>query len=249
MCKLRVTLVAVFLCAVLYPGTCCCVQSGELVRDPYEILETHFETTSTDSSATRVYSLYREISTYVAGVLEIIHAKEWVLAPARFRRETDYDGEIDVRGCDGKLLWQYRNEKLTISSDSLEYADRRVDSLWWEGVHFHPDSSIFDIQYTGLDTVEGHECFVLRVGNMISPRIEYKYIDTVNYLERRKISETPDLRSQMTHLEYDTVGGFVFPVLSEWLHLADSAQMISRATKIVVNPDIDTSLFCPPAQH
>jgi len=106
------------------------------------------------------------------------------------------------------------------------------------------------VEYTGMDTLDGIEVFVLKL-TRTNDKIETWYLNTETYLEYICVSEWVDFAratpSEIFFEDFQTVDGLVIPFFTErtfW-----QRDRILQIEKIEINPEIDESMFVMPRRE
>ncbi|UCG31073.1 MAG: aspartyl protease family protein [candidate division WOR-3 bacterium] len=225
------------------------VYSEQLLSDPYQILQKHFEATGGLGNLKAQRTMYKEGSILIeAAGLEGIF-KQWSERPLRLRQETDLKVVTSVTGDNGEFSWYVdANEKLLIQRDEITLKERKVRKLMEEYEHLNPQSEYFTVTFEGVEKIEGRDCYVVKIVNKINQDIQLNYYDKVNfYLLRTKIIK-PDSEGHISYADFRKVNGLILPFSETVRQLPTDQTFVITYSSYKLGIDIDGTLFEPPSE-
>jgi hypothetical protein len=219
------------------------------LTDPYEILNNYFE------ACGGLNKLKAERTSYIEGSLEVAGLqgtlKVWSQKPDRSRSEVDLKVLKITQGDNGEYGWTLdSNGKLqkTTKLDEVSRQRREIARRLSEFEHADPNSEIFSVTLEGTDTVDGNDCYVLKVSNNINDDyIEY-YINAESFLFEKSVKMMGDDSSDSFFDDYREVDGLVVPFWTKEVSHQTGQEQVVTITKYVSNPEIDPEMFEPPEE-
>ena len=228
------------------PGT---ARAGDEAADPYEILEDHFEASGGLDLLKAERTQYFEGSLSLGGMQGNIRA--WTEKPLRNRAEIEIGPISITQGDNGEMTWALdTNGKLqkTTRLDDITLKRREVQRRMAEYEHADPASDVFDAVLSGIEEVEGTECYVIEVANSINTDRHIYYIGVDGLMLRKSIDFVGENSSDKYYGDYRRVDGIMVAFyLREIPHQTGQAHEIAIA-RYESNPDIDPALFEPPEE-
>jgi hypothetical protein len=219
------------------------------LTDPYEILERSFDAVGGLDRLKSERSYYYEGEITFAGMEGTI--KEWWQSPIQRRTEVLL-GPLDmIEADDGEHAWMVdQNGQLQVitNPDEARANRREVRRLLLEYAYADRESDGFTVALTGIDTVNGKDCYVVKITNNINVDSYTPYINTETFLvEKAVFIEDDDSRSTF-YGDYRDIDGVMVPFTTrEVMHYTGQAVETKR-TLYESNPIIDPARFQPPEQ-
>lgn len=174
--------------------------------------------------------------------------------PDATRFEVIAQGQRAVRVFDGSKGWKLRPtgtgvpEVKDYSAEEIDYAR---DAAGLDGPLFDYKAKGVSVSQQGMDAVEGHEAYRLKV-TLPSGQTHVDWIDAQSFLELKYDRETRNAAGQsgivsVYYHNYQTVSGLVMPFTIETggATTKDADKMIIE--KIAFNPTLEDNLFSKPA--
>lgn len=219
------------------------------VDDPYEVLRKYADALG------GIEALRAETTAVINGGIELEGTglsgpfKQWAAQPIRSREEVDLGVIKQTSGDNGQYRWVVdQNGKLQQLRDSVTVRDRRVQMHMADFDFLDPESDVFIAALTGVDTVDEHPCYVIRLTNSINDDTVSYFIDTVSFLRRRTISKTPSSETQTLHSDYREVNGVLHPFHERALQLPTRMTQIVNIDSMATNVAVDPAMFEPPEE-
>ncbi len=225
------------------------IYSEQLLSDPYQILQKHFEATGGLENLKAQRTMYKEGSILIeAAGLEGIF-KQWSERPLRLRQETDLKVVTSVTGDNGEFSWYVdANEKLLIQRDEITMKERKVRKLMEEYEHLNPHSEYFTVTFEGVEKIEGRDCYVVKIVNKINQDIQLNYYDKASFYLLRTNTIKPDSEGHVSYADFRKVNGFILPFSETVRQLPTDQTFVITYSSYKLGIDIDGTLFEPPSE-
>ena len=226
---------------------CSSLLAGADLKDPYQILDRHFETIGGLDKVRAENSSYLEGIFAMAGLEGTF--KQWTVKPDRRREELDLTVFKETSGDNGEVSWVVdMNGKLKIVKDENALKRREVSRLKAELDHINPGSENFTVTFEGIEKVGDADCYVIKYANRINDDVTFEYFDTESFNVIKTIEKQPDVESHMLFSDFRESDG-VIRSFAQDIEILPIGQKISlKIEKYEVNPEIDPALFEPPAE-
>jgi hypothetical protein len=217
--------------------------------DPYDILNRYFEATGGLDKLKAERAQYMEGELAVAGLQGTV--KIWSQKPGRSRTDVDLGIMKMIQGDNGEFKWVLDSngklQKIT-NPDEAAIKRKKISVLMDEYEYADPGSEVFKATFEGLDSVEGRNCYVIKITNNINNDSFTGYYNTDTFLLAKSVSIKGQESGDTFYDDYRDVDGLKVAFrVKEIPHQTGQEQTVDF-TKYVSNPDIDPSLFDPPEE-
>lgn len=157
-----------------------------------------------------------------------------------------------IESIDGKTGWTIDPWQEMNYARNLNFGE--VNALMQKAEFFTPFFNYKErghkVEYTGKDTIDGIEVFVLKL-TRTNDKVENWYLDTKTYLEYLCKSDWVDfsrtLPSEIFFDDFQTVDGLVIPFFTDrtfW-----QRDRILQIEEVEINPEVDESIFIMPRRE
>jgi len=227
--------------------SCLSLYAGADLKDPYQILNKHFEAVGGLDKIKAEKSRYMEATISLAGMNGTV--RQWGAEPNLSREELDLKVFTQTSGDNGEFAWTVdMNGKLQINKDEHTLKRREVAGLRAAFDHIDPESENFSVTFEGVEKVGDAECYVLKTSNNINDDITYEYFDTGTFYAVKTLEKLPDTETHVMHSDYREVDGLIKPFAQDIEVLPIGQKMSVRIEKYEINPEVDPALFEPPQE-
>lgn len=238
--KLYCTLFAILLLAAMVSAQ---------MTDPYAILLKNYDAIG------GLDKLKARKTAYVEGSITIERTglegtfKQWSESPIKSRQEVDLTIIKQMSGDNGEFAWTVdQNGKVQILRDEITLKNRKLGLLEAEYDFLNRDSKNFTVTLEGIEPVEGHDCYKIKLANSINEDVTYNFYDVSTFMHRKSSVIGQDAKSHTTFSDYREVDGILMPFYQK-TNLEPTGMVQTTAfTKIVSNIAIDPELFEPPGE-
>ena len=219
------------------------------ISDPHEILNRYFQASGGLERLLAEQTSYSEGALFLGGMEGTL--KVWMRRPGQSRAEVALGPLTIIQGDDGENAWVLdQNGKLQVITrpDDATVRRRQVRRLIEQYAFAKPGSDVFTVALEGIDQVEGRDCYVIKITSGINVDSYTYYINAQTFV-REKAVFVEDIESRdVFYGDYREVAGVMVPFWTKEVpHQSGQAQE-TRITQYVSNPELDPTLFAPPAQ-
>lgn len=241
----KTILVSVLAGTALLAGLC----SAEDLTDPYEILGKYFEASGGLDLLRAEQTEYFEGNLSLAGMQGSI--KAWTAKPDLSRVEVAI-GPINItQGDNGDVSWTLdTNGKVQVvtKEDEATVKRKEVTRRMADYEHADPGSDVFKAAFEGVETVDGTDCYVVKVTNSINTDHFTYYIGKDDFLLKKRIAIQGERSGDTYYSDYHEVDGQLVPFYTK-----EIPQQTGQPQEITIahyesNPDLDPAIFDPPQQ-
>jgi outer membrane lipoprotein-sorting protein len=242
---LKTAFVSIAVLTILIAG----LSAAEDLTDPYEILARHFEASGGLEHLRAEQTQYFEGSLSTAGMDGTI--KAWIAKPDRSRAEVVIGPFSITQGDNGDVSWVLdTNGKVQVISKEDEATANRKEVTRRMADYEHADrgSDVFDAAFEGTETVDGTDCYVVRITNSINTDQFTYYIGKDDFLLKKRVAIQGEKSADGYYGDYREVDGLMVPFFTrETPHQTGQPQDIT-VSLYESNPEIDPAIFDPPEQ-
>jgi hypothetical protein len=171
--------------------------------------------------------------------------------PYKVREEQIIQGMVGIDAYDGKTAWHIVPWEGRKDPDLISADDRKalIEDADLEGQLVDYRNKDHRVEYVGHDSVEGTDCFKLKV-TLASGDVRYYYIDADTFLEIKEENEL-NIRGTVRYTEtyygdYEKVDGIYFPFAIESGAKGESDRVKFTIDKVAVNQPLPDSRFIMP---
>jgi hypothetical protein len=217
----------------------------DLVSDPHEILEAHYEAIGGLERLGSEETRYLEATVSIFGLEGTV--KEWQQKPIRKRQEVDLGVLRQTTGDNGEYAWAVdTNGKLQIQKDEQTLSKREVEKRIALFEHLDRESQHFDLALGGTEEVNGVWCYVVRMTNTINEDVRTYYIGKDNFLMYKSILKEAEHESHTLFSDFRDVDGLRIAFQQDIELLPIGQKQVLTIVRYESNPEIDQALFEPP---
>jgi len=218
------------------------------LSDPYEILNRHYEASGGLERLKAQKTSYLEASLVLVGTGLEGNMIQWSSSPIRSRQDVDLKVIKQVSGDNGEYAWTVdQNGKLQIRRDEETLKERRLQILLAQYVHLDRNSEVFILDFEGVDTAAGVDCYVVRMTNSINKDVSTQYYDKSTFMLIRTVAVSPEGENHTLYSDYREVDGISFAFKLESTQFPTGMKQMVTFTKVEMDVPIDESLFEPPS--
>jgi hypothetical protein len=222
---------------------------AQKISDPYEILGRYFEA-SGGLDRMRAEQTTHSVGAITMGGMEGT-AETWTQKPGKNRIEIALGPLNIIQGDNGEHSWVLdQNGKLQVitNPDEATVKRRQVRILIEDYAYADRQSENFIAALSGIEEVDGKECYVIRITNNINIDSYTCYINT-NDLMLEKAAFVEDIESRdVFYGDYREIEGLLIPFETRQVSHQTGQVLETKLTTYESNPEIDPSLFEPPEQ-
>jgi len=156
-----------------------------------------------------------------------------------------------IQGDNGEYAWVLdENGKLQAitNPDEAAKARRKVRNLMDEYAHADRASDVFAVAFQGIDSVNGEECYVIKIGSNLNLDSYTYFIGTSNCLLHKAVIIEGVESRDVLYADYREVDGLLIPFRTNEIPYQTNQSQLTQLTHYVSNPEIERSLFEPPQQ-
>ncbi|MFH1865700.1 MAG: aspartyl protease family protein, partial [Candidatus Eisenbacteria bacterium] len=240
----RILMTAVLVCALL-PA----LPAGAAldITDPYEVLSRHYKALGGLDALRAEESLHFVADFSVSGLSGTM--EHWELRPDRSRMEFDLKVIKLTMGDNGTTAWELdTNGKLRIEQDPEALERREVNRRLALFEHLDPASDEFTVTLSGVEQVEGADCYVIRVVSTEDSTERMWYVDAADFLMKKSEDNRPDEQQHTVYSDYREVNGVLHAFRQDIEMLPIGQRQTAVTTLLETNADIDPVLFEPPSE-
>jgi predicted aspartyl protease len=245
MTYVRIVLLTALLVATI---TVTAAAQGELT-DPYEILNRHFEAVGGLDQLKAVQTEYVEGAIAVAGLQGTL--KGWDQKPDRSRADMDLGILKITEAHNGDYRWRIdQNGKLQriTNPDEAAIKRREIELRMAEYEYADPLSDIFSATFEGIESIEGRDCYKIRLENSINDDVSTSYINVESFLLEKTVSIQGEGSNDTYFGDYREVDGRMVEFWRKSVDHQTGQAMEVTITKYIANLEIDPAVFEPPEQ-
>jgi len=221
--------------------------SAQQISDPYEILNRYFEAAGGINRLSAEQTSYSEGTLTVGGMEGTI--KVWTQRPDRSRAEINLGPLKMTQGDNGRHAWvmdQNGQVQLITNPDEATIKRRQVRKLIEEYAYLEKGSDIFTVSFEGVESVDGNECYIVKIANKINNDSHTYYINTGTF-NREKAVFIEDVESRdAIYSDYREIDGLMIPFRTQEIPHQTGQTHEIIITDYISNPGIDSVLFEPP---
>jgi hypothetical protein len=221
--------------------------SAQLLSDPYEIINRHYEAMGGLENLKAEKTRHFEATVSVMGLEGTV--KNWEESPLKKRQEVDLTIFKQTEGDNGEYAWAVdQNGKLQIKKDEVTLKKRQVEALMSEFRHLERDSKVFTLTLDGVERMGDAEYYVIRLANNINEDVRIDYINTITFMADKAVVITPSIESYMMLSDVRSVGAVKVPFRHEGEIKPMGQKQTIQITKYESNVPIDPTVFEPPGE-
>jgi outer membrane lipoprotein-sorting protein len=243
-------------CARMFTVALCWLVAGvaadgyaQDLTDPYEILERSFEAAGGLDRLLAERSYYFEGEMTFGGMEGTI--KEWWQSPTQRRTEVALGPLNMIQADNGEHAWVVdQNGQLQVitNPDEATINRREVRRLLQEYAYADRESDVLTVALTGVDTVNGKNCYVVKITNNINVDSYTPYIDTKTFILEKAVFIEDDESRDTFYGDYRDIDGIMIPfATTDVMHYTGQAVETKR-TLYESNPTIDPIRFQAPEE-
>lgn len=223
---------------------------AEQLQDPYRILEKHYAAIGGLDRLKAEGSRYMEAEFELVGTGLEGSLKQWNRSPVMERQEMDLGVFKQISGDDGDIGWVLDNNgQLKILRDEDTVNARHLKQLMGEYAHLDPESPVFTVTLEGVQSVEGMDCYEIRIRNSINSSEQVYFIDTSEFLTRKSIiRQTDGGEFHSVFSDFRDSDGMVNAYRQDSTALPIGQKQKVTITKLELDLDIPSTLFAPPEE-
>ncbi len=216
------------------------------ITDPYEVLARHYEALGGLDRLKEEGSLHFAADFSMTGLSGTV--EHWEIKPDQSRTEIDLEVFRQTTGDDGAIAWEVGpNGKLRIEQDPNALARREVGVMLARFEHLDPGSDVFAVTLSGVEQVEGEDCYVVSIASELDHIERVWYIEVDGFLLRKSEDIQPDMQQHVLHSDYREVNGVLHAFRQDIEVLPIGQKQTMVTTLLETNVDIDPDLFRPPS--
>jgi len=240
--KLRILIALVLVCA-LAPVA----RGAADITDPYEVLDRYYEAMGGLDRLKEERSLHFAADFSMTGLAGTV--EHWEIRPDQSRTEIDLEVFRQTTGDNGVTAWEVGpNGKLRIEQDPNALARREVGRRLALFEHLDPTSDVFAVTLTGVEQVEGADCYVVGVASESDHVERTWYIDVIDFLLRKSVEVRPDMQQHVAYSDFREVNGVLHAFRQDIEVLPIGQRQTMVTTLLETDVDIDPGFFDPPAE-
>jgi hypothetical protein len=218
---------------------------AELIDDPYQILEAHYEAVGGLERLKQQESIHFIADISMAGLDGTL--EHWELRPDRSLDILDLGVFKYTMGDNGTTQWALdTNGKLRIERDPFVLARGEAEKRLARFEHLDPASDAFTIRILGTREIEGDLCYTLLIESTIDNAERVWFISTSSFLMRRSEIKHPDAQEHIVYSDYREVDGVLHPFRQDVVVLPVGQEQTILTTFLETGVEIDPGLFDPP---
>ncbi len=236
-------LIALALVCALAPA----VRAAADITDPYEVLDRYYEALGGLDRLKEEKSLHFAADFSMTGLTGTV--EHWEIRPDQSRTEIDLEVFRQTTGDNGVTAWEVGpNGKLRIEQDPNALARREVGRRLALFEHLDPASDVFAVTLTGVEHVEGADCYVVGVASESDHVERTWYIDVIDFLLRKSVEVRPDMQQHVVYSDFREVNGVLHAFRQDIEVLPIGQRQTMVTTLLETDVDIDPGFFEPPAE-
>ena len=226
------------------------VYSQETLRDPYEILNKHYDAIGGIEKHKALQTSYFEGKLSIEGTGLQGTLKQWNKEPLKERQEVDLSIIKQLSGDNGEYSWAVdSNGKLQIMKDENTLKNRAVKKLMSEYDHLNPKSKNFTLSLEGIEKIGEIECYKIKTTNSINEAETFDFYNTSNFLLEQSIRYQNDMEIHTVLSDYrDLDYGIKVAFKTKQTMLPLGQKTIIQFEKYETNPTLKDDLFEPPKE-
>jgi len=226
---------------------CTSAGAGEVLSDPYEIYEKHFEAIGGLDRVKAESTLVVEADIKVFGLEGTL--RTWTKSPILERQEIDLGVFKETTGDNGEVMWTAdANGKVQISKDENSLVRREIRKSAAVYDFLDRESSTFKLVFAGIEKTDEVDCYVIKMANTRNDDTTVIYIDTASLLRVRENEIQPDRGTDTRYSDFREVAGVLRSFHQEITMSPGNQEMSVQITGYESNVSIDPALFEPPVE-
>ncbi|MBE0432990.1 aspartyl protease family protein [candidate division WOR-3 bacterium] len=223
--------------------------SEELLSDPHQILEKHFEAVGGLDNLQAQRTVYQEGMIRIEGAGLEGTFKQWSERPLKLRQELDLHVVKTTSGDNGDFSWEVdANGKVLIKRDENTLKEREVRRLMEEYAHLYPGSESFTLTFEGVEKCSGTDCYVVKIANTINQNVRVDFYDSSTFYLLRTLMIKPDGEQHVDHSDFRRVDGIVVAFRESIRTLPVDQITMIELSRYEMNIGVDPGIFEHPAQ-
>jgi predicted aspartyl protease len=222
------------------------VKALELLHDPYEIIDAHYDAAGGLDRLKAIRTRYFEADVSIMGMKGKV--KSWEEPPLKQWREMDF-GAIKMTGGDnGEVSWIVDpNGKIQIQRDEATLGRRQTEALLNGYEHVNPESEHFTITLEGTDSIGTAECYALKILSTETEEARWRYVNAETFSIEKAIDPQDQFEVHTLLSDYRAVDGIQIAFHRESEILPVGQKQIIQITKYELNGEVDATIFEPPS--
>jgi predicted aspartyl protease len=223
---------------------------AENLTDPYEILHRYVNAMGGLDRILAEKTSYSE-GTASLGSMEGTF-KIWTRRPGLNRNEISVGPLSMIQGDNGEHQWVVdQNGKVQVITnvDEVTKSRRKIQNLTDDFAFADRNSDIFHVELTGIEPVNGRDCYAIKITNNLNPDVYTAFIDTVTFLQDKAIFIRGDNQSRDSYYsDYRNVDGLMVPFSVTEISRDTGEKQGILISKYTSNPEVEPARFEPPEQ-
>ena len=175
--------------------------------------------------------------------------RQWTSKPGQSRIETVLGPLNMIQGDNGDHAWILdQNGKLQVitNPDEATAKRRQVRRLLEEYAFATRESDVFTVALTGMEQIDGKECYVVKVTNNINVDSYTLCVNAGTFVLEKAVFIEDDESRDVFYGDYRDIDGLQVPFETrEVIHVTGQA-VETKSTRYESNPKIEPALFEPP---
>lgn len=217
------------------------------LKNPYKILENHFEAIG------GLEKLKQEKTSSFEAEIEIIGTglkgtvKSWNELPIKSKTVTDLSVFKETEGDNGDFFWKAdANNKVQISKDATREKERQNKKLLSKFEHLNPNSKFFKVSFENLQEVEGKKAYVLKTISLVDESVNFDFYDCKNFMLLKNEKDEENDKVETFFYDYEIVNGIQKAFTQKTVIKAIGQTTEIRIKKFETNLEFEENTFEPP---
>lgn len=226
------------------------LKAGQL-EDPIKILEMHYEAIGGLERLKAGGFRYMEAEFELVGAGLSGSLKQWNRSPVMEWQEMDLGVFKQTSGDNGEIGWVLDNNgQLKLLRDEDTVKARELRKLMAEYAFLDRDSQTFTVSLEGIESIEGTDCYRVRIRNTINSSEQVYFIDTGDYLMRKSILHQTDGSEVSTIFsDFRETGGMVNAYLQNTEIMPIGQKQKVTVTRLDLDAEVALTQFDPPEEE
>ena len=212
--------------------------------DPYAIFKLNFEALGGEKQ------VKHDKNFYFKGELEMnngtFQIEEFISKPLKSLRQISSNFKVVYSsGDDGYNLWDAQDGDV-LSLPDADSKERKIRRLWDEYAYTDPKNTEFTAVGTRKISVDGSNCYEIKIKNRTTDEVVTHYYDTESFLLKRETRELSGRKSETNFDDYRDVGKTKIAFYKEVTNLNTMSKSIYRWDKVEKGMYIPETRFMAP---